>query len=88
MLDPFGRIALPVAFDRRERVRLLRSAAAALLAGELPDRAAALFLAGAISAWLSQGGNLEKDFLKVRAPRGSHFTPKVLAQMDNEIDDG
>ncbi len=80
-LDPFGRGALPPTFDRAGRVRLIAEAADALLKGELPEPAARLFLAGAISAWLKQGGrvgDLERTYLRVSAPPRSTMTPARL----------
>jgi hypothetical protein len=88
-LDPFNRVRLPVAFDRRERVRLIREVAEALLRGELPERAAALFVGGALSAWLSKGGRLENSYFQVSARRGSHATPAALAaELDAHRDEG
>lgn len=85
--DPFGRSALPPAFSREDRVRLLREAAEALLAGRMPSGAARLFLAGALSAWLRDGGcvgALERHYLRVSPPRGSHKTPAALARHPDE----
>ena len=42
--------------DRSDRVKLLGEVAQALLAGMEPSRVSALFLAGAIQAWLAGGG--------------------------------
>lgn len=78
-LDPFMRSSLPAEFSRRTRVRLLREVADALMRGEAPSREASLFVAGALSGWLAQGGSLERDYLKVSAPRGSHDTAQQLA---------
>jgi len=69
---------MPVAFTREDRVKLLAEVAEALLAGRLPAPAARLFVAGALDAWLRQGGRigaLERDFLKVAAPSRSTHTP-------------
>jgi len=76
--DPFGRSALPAGFSREDRVRLLREVADALLAGRPPDRAAALFVGGAFDAWLTHGGALERDYLGVTPPRGSHRTAAAI----------
>ena len=57
--------------DRAGRVRFLREAAEALLDGKVPEREAAIFLGGAIAAWLELGGSLEHDFLKV-TNKGDH----------------
>jgi hypothetical protein len=70
---------LPATFDRRARVALIHAVADALLRNELPSREAALFVGGALSAWLAAGGRLEKDFFQVSARRGSHHTPAALA---------
>lgn len=64
--------------DRRQRVRWLREAAACLLDGRPVPRDAALYLGGAVSAWLARGGRLDRDFLRVAAPRGSHSTPQAI----------
>jgi len=79
--DPFGReMQVPVGLDRAGRIRLLRECADALLRGEVPSLPAALFVGGAVVAWLAQGGRLSRDYLMVDAPRGSHFRPEVLAR--------
>ncbi len=79
--DPFGRSALPPTFDREGRVRLIAEAAQALIAGALPAAPARLFVAGALLAWLRDGGRvgaLERDYLKVAAPRSSKHTASEL----------
>ena len=63
--DPFSRTRLPAASTREDRVRLVGEAAEALLHGRLPDAPARLFLAGAISAWLARGGDLEPTICKL-----------------------
>ena len=73
---PSGRV--PATFTRENRIALLAEVFKALLNGTLPSREAALFVGGAGSAWLVQGGSLEKDFLQVVGPSGSHFTPSAL----------
>jgi hypothetical protein len=37
-----------------------------------------MFLGSALSAWLMNGGSLERDYLQVTAPAGSHRTPAWL----------
>lgn len=62
-------------------MRLLAEAADALLAGRLPDASARLFLAGALSAWLREGGrcgSLERDYLRVTQRERSRLTPQRL----------
>ena len=84
-LDPFGRSAMPSGFTREDRVRLIHQAAEALLAGRLPDPAARLFLAGALRAWLENGGRigeLERTYLRVAAPRRSTMTPSRVWARD------
>jgi hypothetical protein len=68
----------PVHLTREGRVRLVAQVAKALLAGKKPPVEAALFVGGALLKWLQEGGNLERDYLAVRAPRGSHRTPQAL----------
>ena len=75
--DLFGRSQLPAALSREGRVRLIGELAEALLAGKQPDRAAALFVGGALLAWLEHGGSLERDFFKVIKPK-SHRTPRAI----------
>lgn len=79
--DPFGRVRLPGDFTRAGRVRLLKEAADALVRGEAPPAEAALWLGGALQAWLANGkpGELERRYLHVRAPRGCHHTPQAIA---------
>lgn len=79
--DPFNRSRLPAGFDRADRVRLIAEAAEALLEGRMPDPAARMFVGGALVAWLRDGGRigaLERDFLKVAAPRSSRHTASEL----------
>lgn len=70
-------------------MRLLAEAADALLAGRMPSSAARLFLAGALSAWLREGGRigaLERDFLKVAAPARSTHTPaRVWSRLCSDV---
>lgn len=64
--------------DRERRVAMLGTFAQAVMAGELPSAESAMFIAGAIQAWLRQGGSLERAHLKVSARRGSHATPASI----------
>lgn len=64
----------PPVDDRRERVLMVGRAARALMAGEIPDDEARLFVASALAQWLESGGSLEADYLRVHR-RGSHLTP-------------
>lgn len=80
-LDPFGRpVAVPATLSRQDRVRLLAEAFDALVQHRLPSKQARLFLGGAGLAWLAGGGDFERDYLRVSAPPGSHFTPQTLAR--------
>ena len=79
----FGAGPAPANLDRAGRVRLLGEFASAALSGREPTRESVLFVAGAISAWLSRGGNLERDFLQVTAKAGSHHTPAVIWQQES-----
>lgn len=69
----------PASFDRTGRVRLLGEFAEAALSGLEPSRESVLFVAGAIRAWLTRGGSLERDFLQVVKPK-SHETPAAIWQ--------
>ena len=76
--DPFGRAALPPDHDREGRVLLLAEAFDALLAGREVPRAAAVFLGSAGLLWLSEGGDLARDYLQVAPPRGRRNTASVI----------
>jgi hypothetical protein len=78
--DPFGRSRLPGDFSREGRVALLKDAVAALMRGEMPSPEARLFLAGGVSSWLEEGGDLIRDCWRIAAPRGSHRRPEVIAR--------
>lgn len=78
--NPFEILAgarAPRGLTREDRVAMIGRAAEALLAGEMPADGDRLFLAGALVAWLASGGDLERDYLRVRR-RGSHLTPARL----------
>ena len=77
--DPFGRSSLPAGFSREDRIRMIDAVAKALLAGDMPEPAARVFVAGALSAWLREGGrcgSLERDFLRVTQRERSTMTPQ------------
>ncbi|MEP7297780.1 MAG: hypothetical protein ABI702_16470 [Burkholderiales bacterium] len=81
--DPFGRSKLPAQLDRRERVALIQECAACLLRGEMPPTHCALFVAGALGAWLASEsahvGDLERHYLQTGQVSGSHRTAQWLA---------
>lgn len=79
LVSAWGPSKAPATFDRAGRVKLLGEFAEAALSGREPSRESLIFLAGAISAWLSRGGSLERDFLKVTKPK-SHHTPAAIWQ--------
>jgi len=81
---------VPAGLDRAARVRLLAEAARDLLDGKLPTSEARLFLAGGLTSWLALGGDLERDFWKIGAPRGSHLTPAAVLHRDERqtVEDG
>lgn len=58
--------------------------AADVLAGREPDRAAALFAAGGVSAWLAEGGSLTRDFWRTAGAQGSTHTEAVLWRLHRE----
>lgn len=60
---------------------MIDAVAEALLAGDMPEPAARVFVAGALQAWLREGGrcgSLERDFLKVTQRERSTMTPQRL----------
>ncbi len=82
--EPFGRSQLPpgaaAPFDHAARVTAIGRFAQDVLAGRTPVHADAVFVAGALQAWLERGGNgnsLTRDFLKV-VKKQSHWTPQAL----------
>ena len=77
-LDPFGRSRLPADFSRAGRIALLGQACDDLLAGRPLSAEARMFLGSALAGWLSSGGSLERDYLRVRGPAGSHKTPAAV----------
>ena len=77
-IDLLSQSAPPTA-TRAGRVALLKLAAEALRNGTAVPPAAAQFLGSALRAWLSEGGNLERDYLEVAAIPGSHMTVAALA---------
>lgn len=71
---------VPARFNRQGRIKLIGHVAIALMSGKPPERAAALFVAGALQSWLENGGSLERDYLRVTAKSGSHHTPAAVWQ--------
>lgn len=58
---------------------MIDAVAEALLAGDMPEPAARVFVAGALQAWLREGrrcGSLERDFLRVTQRERSTLTPQ------------
>jgi|KBSMisStaDraftv2_1062788.scaffolds.fasta_scaffold804733_1 hypothetical protein len=69
---------VPRHVSRAGRVLLVSEVAEQLSRGSLPSPEARMFVASALLAWLSAGGDLVKDHLRIAAPRGSHHRPEVL----------
>lgn len=87
--DPFGRSRLPVDYSRSGRVKLLGEAFRDLLEGRMPSDEARTFLAAGGLAWLEQGGDLLKDFWKIRGAQGSTHTPSVIwSSIDDSCSSG
>jgi hypothetical protein len=57
---------------------MIGEVATALLEGRMPDAGARLFLAGGLLAWLTQDGDLLRDYWMVTGRQGSTHTPAVL----------
>jgi hypothetical protein len=62
----------PRGSTREDRIALLLEAANALQAGEPVPATAARYLGRALAGWLADGGDLERDYLRVGAVAGSH----------------
>lgn len=79
--DPFARSRIPTELDRVGRVAMVREVARSLIDGRMPSRGAALFVAGALLSWLAdseQRRDLVRDYLRLRACRGSRWTPQEI----------
>lgn len=66
--------------EREHRVEMAWRTAEDLIDGHIRDREAAAFLGAAIMERLMNGGDLERDHLRIVAPRGSHLTPEAIAR--------
>lgn len=84
--DLFGRTRLITEFSRAHRVRLVKEVADALIEGRQPSAEASMFVAGALTAWLSGGGDLVRDYLQLSRPRGSHRSLQSLLSLDEDSD--
>ncbi len=78
--DPFDRVSLPAGFTREGRVALLAEAVEDLLAGKLPRLPARLFLAGGMASWFSDGGDLLRDYWRIKGEQGSTRTASMIWQ--------
>ncbi len=80
--DPFGRTALPFEhLDRDQRLALFVACAWALQEGRPVGEIAGRYMGQAFLRWLEVGGDLERDHLKIAAPRGSKLTPQRLYRL-------
>ena len=73
--DPFNRAQLPPAFSREQRMAMIVKAMRTLLNDSSPE---AQFTAGGVLSWLSEGGDLVRDYWRVAGRAGSHRTPAAL----------
>ena len=89
-LDPtalqrvLGHSRLPLALTREGRVVLIAEAAAALLNDQLPSMESRVFVAGALSSWLQQGGDLTRDFLRVTKPQSKRTASRIFQEIQRE----
>lgn len=90
LAQALGANRVPAALSREGRVRLLGEAFAALLENRLPSREAALFLGGAGEAWLTHGGDLARDHLKVIKPKSKRTAAAIWRELNEQRhpDDG
>lgn len=57
---------------------MLAQVAQALLRGEVPSLEARMHVGGALAGWLQNGGDLVRDYLRVKGPQGSRTTATVI----------
>ena len=76
-----GRSRVPLTHTREGRVALIGSAAEALLNDQLPSKESRMFLGSALSAWLAQGGDLSRDFLKVVRPQSRRTASRIWQEI-------
>jgi hypothetical protein len=76
--DPFNRARLPGDYSREGRVALIGEFFLAIREGREPSAEARMFVTSGALSWLESGGDLLRDYWKVKAPAGSHHTPTVL----------
>ena len=80
----FGRSRLPLTQSVEGRVALLAAAAEALLKDELPGKEARLFLGSALSAWLAQGGDLARDYLRIVRAKSHRTASRIFQEIQRE----
>lgn len=68
----------PTRDDREKYVAWIAAVADDLIAGRMPAEEARLFVASGIRAWLTNGGNLTRDYWLTSARAGSHSTESQL----------
>lgn len=73
-----GVVPIRIEDDSVRRVRLLGGWATKTLANEPASPEEALYVAGAVSTWLRDGGDLVRDHLRIAPPRGSHRTASAI----------
>lgn len=85
--DPFGRcVRAPGDFTRHGRIALLGDTAIALLSGRMPSDEGRVFLAGALLAWLRNGGSLERDYFRTTPPQGSKLrADRVWQELGGDV---
>lgn len=77
LIAALGKHRPPLALTLEGRVRLIDEIRQALLEGRLPSREAALFVGGALGAWLVNGGDLARDWLEVVKPKSHRTASKI-----------
>jgi len=80
----FGRSRVPKSTSVEGRVCLLAEAAEALMSDRLPSMESRIFLAGALSSWLQQGGDLSRDYLRVIRPKSKRTASRIFQEIQRE----
>jgi hypothetical protein len=77
----------PPTLARPDRVRLIGEAAQALLQGRVVGHDAGQFVGGALLGWLENGGNLQRDYLRVVKGKSHHTATYIWGKLQAHQDE-